>query len=184
MATANNETAGPAAPQAAGVLGDEVFRLSERVVKRANEAGLTLASAESCTGGLITAVLTDVSGSSAVVRGGVCSYAVPVKRSVLGVDAAILDDPNRGVVSGACAEAMARGVRDLLASGIAVSTTGIAGPSGAEPGKPVGTVWFGVSSRRGERSAHEVFAGDRQEVRRQACKRALELLIEELDALA
>ena len=142
----------------------------------ARERGLSLGTAESCTGGLVSACLTAVPGSSDVVRGGVVSYAVAVKRAVLGVSREVLDDPALGAVSRECAEQMAAGARRVLGCDVAVSVTGIAGPGGAEPGKPVGTVWFGVSSPRGGSSRLELLAGGRGEVRRAAARAAIRLL--------
>lgn len=158
--------------------------IAEEIVRFASEEGMTVACAESCTGGLVAGALTDVAGSSAVFLGGVVSYAVPVKERVLGVSEAITRDPAIGVVSAECAEAMARGVRQLIGTDVAVSTTGIAGPGGAEPGKPVGTVWFGVSSGRGERSEVRCLPGDRAEVREAAVEHALALAADELRLLA
>lgn len=157
--------------------------LSARVVDALRSAGLSVGTAESCTGGLVCAALTDVAGSSEVVRGGVVSYAVAVKERVLGVAATITRDPSIGVVSAPCAEAMARGARHVLDADLAVSTTGIAGPGGAEPGKPVGTVWFGVSSKLGERSDVCRFEGDRARVRSQAVEHALRLVLDEVERL-
>lgn len=154
-----------------------------RLIARASERGVTIGTAESCTGGLICSALTDVPGSSAVVRGGIVSYAVAIKESVLGVSPSITNDPKVGVVSAQCAEAMCVGARRVLGCDVAVSTTGIAGPGGAEPGKPVGTVWFGVASERGVRSKLQTFAGDRSHVRDQAVAEALSLLLEELDSI-
>ena len=144
----------------------------------ARERGLSLGTAESCTGGLVSACLTAVPGSSDVVRGGVVSYAVAVKRAVLGVSGEVLDDPALGAVSRECAEQMAAGARRVLGCDVAVSVTGIAGPGGAEPGKPVGTVWFGVSAPRGASSRLELFAGGRDEVRHAAVRTAIRLLRE------
>ena len=144
----------------------------------ARERGLSLGTAESCTGGLVSACLTAVPGSSDVVRGGVVSYAVAVKRAVLGVSGEVLDDPALGAVSRECAEQMAAGARRVLGCDVAVSVTGIAGPGGAEPGKPVGTVWFGVSAPCGASSRLELFAGGRDEVRHAAVRTAIRLLRE------
>lgn len=153
------------------------------LIARASERGVTIGTAESCTGGMICSALTDIPGSSAVVRGGIVSYAVAIKESVLGVSPSITNDPAVGVVSAECAEAMCMGARRVLGCDLAVSTTGIAGPGGAEPGKPVGTVWFGVASDRGVRSRLRTFSGDRSHVRAQAVDEALSLLLEELDSL-
>lgn len=142
--------------------------------------GLALGTAESCTGGLVSSCLTAVPGSSDVVRGGVVSYAIAVKRSVLGVSSKILDDPSLGAVSGECAEQMASGARRVLGCDVAVSVTGIAGPGGEEPGKPVGTVWLGVCSPRGARATLFRFDGGRAEVRHRAVCEAINLLRAEL----
>ena len=167
-----------------GCAGAEAMVLAKAIIERASEAGLTVASAESCTGGLVCGALTDIAGSSAVVLGGVCSYAVPVKEAVLGVPQDITRADAIGVVSAECAEAMATGVRQLMGADIAVSTTGIAGPGGEEPGKPVGTVWFAVDSEQGTRSVRAVFDGDRMAVREQACAYALSLVLDEIEAMA
>ena len=159
------------------------WQLAECVLAKARAKGLTLGTAESCTGGLVCAALTDVPGSSDVVRGGVVSYAVPIKEAVLNVPTSITQNPAVGVVSGECAEHMARGVRAVVESDIAVATTGIAGPGGAEPNKPIGTVWFGIASARGASSEMRIFEGSRQQVRDSAVLVALSLLENEIDRL-
>ena len=126
------------------------------------------------------AALTSVAGSSAVVRGGVVSYAIPVKQAVLGVDEAVVRAPGLGVVSAPCAEQMALGACHVLGCDVAVSVTGIAGPGGAEPGKPIGTVWFGVARRGSARSVCRHLPGDREEVRHTAVRVALGLLLDEV----
>ncbi len=136
--------------------------------------GLTCATAESCTGGGIGSAITSVAGSSAVYLGGVVSYANDVKEHVLGVKAETL--ATVGAVSADCAAQMAEGARNLLKSDIAVSVTGIAGPGGGTPEKPVGLVWFGLASAAGVRTEKVLFAGNREEVRRQAILHALGLL--------
>ncbi len=103
---------------------------------------LTLATAESCTGGAIAAAITSVAGSSDVFKGSVVAYSNDVKHRVLGVAQEILD--SEGAVSAATVEAMAVGVQRLIGSHCAVATSGIAGPGGAVPGKPVGTVWVAI----------------------------------------
>lgn len=157
-----------------------LFDACAELLALARGRGLTLGSAESCTGGLVCGCLTAVPGSSDVVRGGVVSYAVPVKRSLLGVDGAVLDDPALGAVSRPCAAQMAAGARRALGCDVAVSVTGIAGPGGEEPGKPVGTVWMGVSSARGDRAELFRFDGDRAAVRHEAVRAAVALLRSEL----
>ena len=139
---------------------------------------MTLGCAESCTGGLVAGALTAVAGSSDVMRGGVVSYAIPVKHEVLGVSSEVLDEPGVGAVSGVCATQMAEGARRVLGCDVAVSVTGIAGPGGAEPGKPVGTVWMGLATPLGARAERFLFPGARDEVRRSAVAAALALLRE------
>ncbi len=162
----------------------ERYALCERIIRVASGAHLTVGTAESCTGGLVCGALTDVPGSSAVVRGGIVSYAVPVKESVLGVPDSITQNPQVGVVSSECAAAMCKGACRVLACDVAVSVTGIAGPGGEEPGKPVGTVWFGVASSVGTSTFVRVFPGDRAAVRAQAVDFALGLIVHEIERLA
>lgn len=137
-----------------------------KAVDKLMAAGLTLATAESCTGGMVAAAVTDLPGVSACFKGGVVSYSNDVKNAVLGVPQEIL--ATVGAVSEECAKAMADGVRRRLGADIGVSTTGIAGPTGGTPTKPVGLVWFGIATAGGVKAASCVFAGDRDAVRRQA----------------
>lgn len=150
--------------------------LGIRIGKLMQERGLTLASAESCTGGTIASMVTAVAGSSAYFKGAVVSYAVSVKEDVLGVDV------SDGVVSESTARQMAEGVARLLKADCAVATTGIAGPGGAEPGKPVGTVCIAVFSQCQCQSQSKTFhfSGDRESVILQAAESALRLLEEML----
>ncbi len=152
--------------------------LASHVIALARSRGVVLATAESCTGGLVSAALTSVSGSSACVAGGVVSYAPEVKTSVLGVPTDVIDKD--GVVSSETAEAMAAGVCRQLKAGLAVSTTGVAGPTGGTRENPVGTVWFGLSD--GNATSSEVchFDGSRSEVRDQAVAHALTMLLNRL----
>ena len=154
----------------------ELYGACADLLDLARERGVTVGTAESCTGGLVCGALTSVPGSSDVVRGGVVSYAIPVKREVLGVSGDVLDDPSLGAVSAECAEQMATGARDVLGCDYAVSVTGIAGPGGEEPGKPVGTVWMGVAGPNGVSSRLFRFDGDRADVRHAAASSAVELL--------
>lgn len=137
--------------------------------------GRTLATAESCTGGLIGSALTAVPGSSKVYKGGVISYTNQIKESVLGVDPQVL--AAYGAVSSQTAQAMAVGVRKVMNSDFAVSTTGLAGPGGDEYGNPVGTVYVGIACPKGVGSKHFLFAGEREQVRQQAVQAALELVL-------
>lgn len=170
----------PAADAARAALGmscysDDGSSLAEIVLERARAAGVTIACAESCTGGLVAAALTEVPGSSDVFAGGVVAYANAVKVASLGVAPQTLDQ--HGAVSEATAVAMARGALGMGGATLAVSTTGIAGPGGASEGKPVGLVWFGIAHADGRTSAVERrFGGDRDMVRRRATATALDLL--------
>ena len=124
-------------------------------------AGRKVGVAESCTGGALGARLVSVPGSSKYFLGGVISYSNDVKRRLLGVPQPILD--TYGSVSEECALRMARGVRDLLGSDIALSTTGIAGPDGGTPEKPVGLVYVALLTPDGETCTRNVWTGNRQE---------------------
>ncbi len=163
----------PARPEAADAeaLEVRVGALAAQAVAALEAAGLTAACAESLTGGLIAGALTAVPGSSAVVRGGVVSYAAEAKRDVLGVSPRALDEA--GVVSEPVARQMAEGARERLRADVAVAVTGIAGPGGAEPGKPVGTVWMAVAEAEGSAARLFCFEGDRQAVRLQTVAEAL-----------
>ena len=139
--------------------------------------GSTLATAESCTGGGIGAALTSVSGSSAVYLGGIVSYTNRVKEELLDVPEAMLE--TFGAVSAPVAEAMASGVRKKLGSDIAVSVTGLAGPSGDDYGNRVGTVYIGYSDKNTTFARQYLFEGGREEVRDQAIDAALDLILEQ-----
>jgi PncC family amidohydrolase len=132
----------------------------------------TLATAESLTGGRLGALLTSVPGASASYVGGVVAYATRVKRDVLGVPTAVLEGP--GVVSAACASAMARGARSLLVADVALATTGVAGPD-AQEGKPPGTVFVAVAAPGATEVRALTLAGDREAVRVAACQAVIRL---------
>ena len=167
------------AEEAASIAPEALDELAGRVLEAARAAGKTVGTAESLTGGLIAATLTDVPGSSDVVRGGIVSYSSDVKRDVLGVGRETL--ALCGAVSEETASAMAEGARRALACDVAVSVTGIAGPGGAEPGKPVGTVWIGRADAAltCARCCH--FPGTRDEVRLLTVRAALEFALEALE---
>ena len=150
--------------------------LAAAVLAACRAKGLTLATAESCTGGMVAAALTDIAGSSDVVERGFVTYSNAAKCELLGVPPALI--AAYGAVSAEIAEAMAAGALRQAPVDLAVSITGIAGPAGGSPQKPVGLVWFG-SGRGGGAIATErhVFAGDRATIRRAATRRALELLL-------
>ncbi len=136
----------------------------------------TLATAESCTGGTVAARITSHSGSSAYFLGSVVSYSNAVKHNVLGVPQSVLDE--RGAVSPECARAMATGVRKLIGSDIAVSTTGIAGPAGGTPRKPVGLVYIGIATPTWVEAFEFHFEGDRARIIDQAAFQALSILLD------
>ncbi len=165
-------TARPASDGAGQV--DEVSDLAAEVLNGARVQGLTIGTAESLTGGLISACLTSVPGSSDVVRGGIASYMVEVKEGALGVDSDVIAED--GVVSEAVALEMARGAARVLSCDISVAVTGIAGPGGAEPGKPVGTVCAACVGPNGCKTVTWHFEGDRESVREQTVRCALLLV--------
>ncbi len=135
----------------------------------------TVATAESCTGGRIAAALTSEPGSSQTFAGGIVAYDNDVKTTVLGVDAALIE--SEGAVSEAVALAMARGARERLNTQLAISTTGVAGPDGGTPEKPVGLVWFAIDDAAGRsRAFHLHFRGDRAAVQTRATTYALGIL--------
>ena len=138
--------------------------------------GKTLATAESCTGGLIGGSLTGVSGRSKVYKGGVISYWSQIKEQLLDVDGDTL--ANIGPVSAEVAKAMAEGARKLFQADIAVSVTGLAGPDGDEFGNPVGLVFLGYADDKQTVTRKFHFSGDRDEVRKQAVDAALKLILE------
>lgn len=138
--------------------------------------GRTLATAESCTGGMIGQILTAVPGASKVYKGGIISYWSQVKQEVLGVSAEDLQ--TLGPVSAQVAGAMAAGARRALKADVAVSVTGLAGPDGDEFGRPVGTVFVGFDDGARTVVQQHCFSGDRESVRRQAAEAALKLILE------
>ncbi|MDB5081416.1 MAG: CinA domain protein [Chloroflexi bacterium] len=154
--------------------------LENKVGELLRSLGLTLSSAESCTGGLVGHRLTNVPGSSEYYLGGVISYDNRVKQGLLQVPAAVLE--TAGAVSEPCALAMAHGVRQLLGTSLAVSTTGIAGPGGATPGKPVGLVFIALADANGyERCESYVWTGDRETNKALSAEAALKMVGEYLE---
>jgi nicotinamide-nucleotide amidase len=149
-------------------------RVEELVLGACLEQGLTLATAESCTGGMVAQRLTSVPGSSRVFLGGVVAYADEVKAAELGVAQEVLE--RHGAVSAETAAAMAAGARERLGADVAVSVTGIAGPDGGSEEKPVGLVYLHAESPSGSRSVDFVFPGDREGIRRRAAVTALHLV--------
>ena len=139
-------------------------------------SGKMIATAESCTSGLVGKRIGNTPGSSEYFNGGIISYSNEVKHHVLGVDQELLDI--YGAVSEPVAKMMAEGAARVTNSTYAVSTTGIAGPGGGTPDKPVGLVWFGVTGPHGTRSYKRIFIGDRESIRQSAAESALYFLYE------
>ncbi|MGO1075559.1 CinA family protein [Inquilinus sp. CA228] len=158
------------------MIDDADLALATQVLESCRARGLTLATAESCTGGLVAAALTAIAGSSDVVERGFVTYSNAAKAELLGVPTQLI--AAKGAVSAEVAAAMAAGALIRARVGLVVAVTGIAGPGGATPGKPVGLVHFGLA-RQGAatRTEKRVFAGDRAAVRAQALRLALELLL-------
>ncbi|NQU55778.1 MAG: CinA family protein [Rhodospirillales bacterium] len=155
---------------------EKTLALAEQVIRTYGKQNLKLATAESCTGGLIAGCLTAISGASEVLTCGFITYANEAKINLLGVPEDLLIE--HGAVSEAVARAMAEGAIAEPAADVAVSVTGIAGPGGGSPDKPVGLVHISVARSGGE-TLHErhVFAGDREQVRLQTIEAALRLLL-------
>ena len=156
---------------------DSLGALAASVLDACRTRHWLIGIAESCTGGLVAAALTDIPGSSDVVDRGFVTYSDRAKAELLGVPVPIL--VTHGAVSGETATAMAQGVLAKSKVDLAMAVTGIAGPGGGSAEKPVGLVWFAVASRgREPRIERQIFAGDRAAVRAAATRRALELLAE------
>ena len=154
--------------------------LVTRAVTLLKEKGLTVATAESCTGGMIAAAITDVAGASRVFGTGVVSYSCDCKMKLLGVSAATLE--TEGAVCAATAAQMAEGVRRVGDAAIGVSVTGEAGPIAAE-NHPVGTVFIGYADENGAITEEHHFEGDRAAIRRQAVEAVLVLLVRRLEGV-
>ncbi len=148
------------------------------VVELLRAAGKTVATAESCTGGLIGKRLTDVSGSSAVYPGGVISYAYAVKQALLGVDETLLRE--KGAVCAEAAKQMAEGARTRLGTDYGIASTGIAGPGSDEFDRPVGLVYLAVADARATKVYEHRFSGNRPAIRDQAARFAILHLLEAL----
>jgi len=153
--------------------------LESRIGALLRERGLTLAVAESCTGGLVADRLTDVPGSSDYFVGGIIAYAYEAKVALLGVSWDTLRA--HGAVSRETVLEMAHGARKALLADIAVSVSGIAGPGGGLPNKPVGTTWIGLSAPEGESATSRRFLGERRENKRLAAEAALQLVLDHLE---
>lgn len=157
----------------------ELRALAERLQGLCLGRRLTVAVAESCTGGLLAATLTEVPGSSGYFVGGVVSYADALKADLLDVPAGTI--AAHGAVSAQVARAMAAGVRDRTGAALAASVTGIAGPDGGSAQKPVGLTYIGIADRAGTDVRRVVWAGDRAQNRRDSVREVLRLLIERIE---
>lgn len=155
--------------------------LKREIGELLRQKGLMLGAVESATGGLISHLITNVPGSSDYYKGSVTAYSNEIKIKVVGVKEATLK--KYGAVSPQVAEEMAQGGRKVLAVDICVADTGIAGPSGATPGKPVGLFYIGLSHKTGTYSQKHIFRGTRQENKRSAAEAALTWLKEYLMSL-
>ncbi len=156
------------------IYGEGDTDLAAVVLDACRPRGFTIATAESCTGGLLGARLTSVAGSSDVVRGGVIAYANDVKVAQLGVDPSVLAAD--GAVSERVAAQMAAGARARVGADVGIALTGVAGPGGGSDEKPVGTVWMGIDVAGQVRTVRNVFVGDREEIRFRAAQYAMDLV--------
>lgn len=155
---------------------ENIDELASRVIEIFREKGLSLALAESCTGGMIAETITNVAGASDIFYGSAVTYVNSAKEHILGVARETLE--KHGAVSSECAEEMACGARRVYGADVAMSVTGIAGPGGGSEGKPVGTVWFGLATKDGAETFRRRFDGDRAAVRRQTVEEVLRRLAE------
>jgi PncC family amidohydrolase len=157
-------------------MADPLVELAERLRARCVARGLTVATAESCTGGLVAHLITEVPGSSAYLVGGVVAYTNAVKERELGVPAEVL--AAHGAVSAQVAIAMAEGARDRIRADLGVGVTGVAGPDGGTEAKPVGLVYVAVAGLGEPAVRRYLWPGDRTENKRESARAALELLLE------
>ena len=152
--------------------------IAQKLVNLLNEYHLTVTTAESCTGGLVSAAITSIPGSSAVLDGAIVTYAPSVKGRFLDIDPVILYE--KGVVSPECAKAMAEGAAKLFCSDTAIATTGYAGPGGGDVDNPVGTVYIAAFAFGTTTVCRLLLDGDRDSIRKQAVDEALELLYRQI----
>ena len=154
-------------------MADPLVDLAARLGARCAALGLTVATAESCTGGLVAHLMTEVPGSSAYLRGGIVAYADDVKRSALGVPREVI--AAHGAVSAQVALAMAEGVRRALGTDLAVAVTGVAGPDGGSEAKPVGLVYVAVAGLGAPDVRRFLWTGDRTANKRSSAEAAMDL---------
>jgi PncC family amidohydrolase len=156
-----------------------LIRSEERLYTLLLQQKLTLCTAESCTGGLIAHLITNIPGSSEYFLGGIISYSNQAKVDLLGVSWNTLN--SFGAVSQETVLEMAIGAREKFNADIAVSVSGVAGPGGGTPSKPVGTVWVGLATRNKNEARHFLFYGNREENKIQSANSALQFVIETLE---
>ena len=159
---------------------EELVRLAALVGRRLTDVGATLSTAESCTGGLVGHVLTEISGSSAWYVGGAVVYSDELKRHLVEVPEALIE--THGAVSAEVAQAMAEGARHSFGTTLAISVTGIAGPTGGTATKPVGLAYVAVADGAGCTVQRHVWSGDRSANKRESAHAALRLLLDRLSA--
>lgn len=157
------------------MIDDAILAQAAALLERCKAAGVMVATAESCTGGLIAATLTAIAGSSAVLDRGFVTYSNAAKNELVGVPAALIEA--HGAVSKPVARAMAEGAISRSRAQLAIAVTGVAGPGGGSADKPAGLVWFGCA-RAGQPTitARRIFAGDRTDIRRATVAEALAML--------
>lgn len=160
---------------------DSLIILAERVLEDARGKNLTIATAESCTGGLVASLLTEISGSSDVVMGGAVTYSNGAKTNLLHVSPIAIE--SEGAVSRKVVEQMAAGAAKVYHADIAVSLSGVAGPTGGSAEKPVGLVWIGLSINGKVKAYKHNFRGGRKQVRLQAVEAALTHIYEALNPI-
>ena len=157
----------------------DLYQLSSAIGCLLDQKAFSIATAESCTGGLLSHVLTGVSGSSGYFIGGVVAYSNRIKEAVLGVQPDTLE--KYGAVSSQTAHEMAAGIRKQFKTDIGLSTTGIAGPTGGTAEKPVGLVWIGINTPGGTRTVESHFDGDREQIKISTVQKILLTLLEDLE---
>lgn len=157
------------------MLNDQLLQYASETIDACKKKGMKIATAESCTGGLIAAYLTEIAGASAVFERGFITYSNEAKTEMLGVDAALIK--KYGAVSKEVAQAMATGALACSQADMVVAVTGIAGPDGGSEEKPVGTVYIAAARRNDTTVEHHIFEGSRHAIRMDAAERALELFI-------
>lgn len=151
---------------------------NREIIEKLIEKGIVVATAESCTGGMISSTITDVPGSSAIFGYGMVTYSNDAKMKILGVKEDTLKQ--FGAVSKETAYEMAEGLKNVSSADVAVSVTGIAGPGGGSEEKPVGLVYMGIATEKGISTKKNLFNGDRDEIRKQTVHTALNLIAEKL----